>query len=89
MSASSHAETLAPDDLLVQSSTYLEEVSSAISEEAGTVDKFIGDGIMAFWNAPVERSDQLYAPALPHCGRRAAWSASTTSGRRKDDHVSV
>jgi class 3 adenylate cyclase len=50
---SSHSETLAPDDLLVQISTYLEEVSSAISEEGGTVDKFIGDGVMAFWNAPV------------------------------------
>src|SRR6267143_2102264 len=47
---SSHSETLAPDDLLVQISTYLEEVSSAISEEGGTVDKFIGDGVMAFWN---------------------------------------
>jgi len=56
---SSHAETLAPDDLLVQISTYLEEVSSAISQEGGTVDKFIGDGVMAFWNAPVERPDHI------------------------------
>jgi class 3 adenylate cyclase/ABC-type nitrate/sulfonate/bicarbonate transport system substrate-binding protein len=56
---SSHSETLAPDDLLVQISTYLEEVSTAISEEAGTVDKFIGDGVMAFWNAPVERPDHV------------------------------
>ena len=56
---SSHAETLAPDDLLVQISTYLEEVSSAISEECGTIDKFIGDGVMAFWNAPVERADHV------------------------------
>ncbi|WP_244608175.1 ABC transporter substrate-binding protein [Bradyrhizobium algeriense] len=56
---STHSETLAPDDLLVQISTYLEEVSSAISEEGGTVDKFIGDGVMAFWNAPVERPDHV------------------------------
>jgi class 3 adenylate cyclase/ABC-type nitrate/sulfonate/bicarbonate transport system substrate-binding protein len=56
---SSHSETLAPDDLLVQISTYLEEVSAAISEEGGTVDKFIGDGVMAFWNAPVERPDHV------------------------------
>ncbi|WP_314960827.1 ABC transporter substrate-binding protein [Bradyrhizobium cosmicum] len=56
---STHAETLAPVDLLVQISTYLEEVSSAISEEGGTVDKFIGDGVMAFWNAPVERPDHV------------------------------
>jgi class 3 adenylate cyclase len=56
---SSHSETLAPDDLLVQISTYLEEVSSAISLEGGTVDKFIGDGVMAFWNAPVQRDDHV------------------------------
>ena len=45
--------------LLRMLSTYLEEVSSAISEEGGTVDKFIGDGVMAFWNAPVERPDHV------------------------------
>jgi len=56
---SSHSETLAPADLLVQISTYLEEVSGAIAEEGGTVDKFIGDGVMAFWNAPVQRSDHV------------------------------
>jgi class 3 adenylate cyclase/ABC-type nitrate/sulfonate/bicarbonate transport system substrate-binding protein len=56
---STHSETLAPDDLLMQISTYLEQVSGAISEEGGTVDKFIGDGVMAFWNAPVQREDHV------------------------------
>jgi class 3 adenylate cyclase len=56
---SSHSETLAPADLLVQISTYLEQVSGAISDEGGTVDKFIGDGVMAFWNAPVQRTDHV------------------------------
>jgi class 3 adenylate cyclase len=56
---SSHSETLAPNDLLIQISTYLEQVSAAISQEGGTVDKFIGDGVMAFWNAPVQRPDHV------------------------------
>jgi class 3 adenylate cyclase len=56
---SSQAETLSPDDLLIHISAYLEEVSSAISEEGGTLDKFVGDGVVAFWNAPVERSDHV------------------------------
>jgi len=56
---SSHSETLPPADLLVQISAYLEEVSGAISEEGGTVDKFIGDGVMAFWNAPAQRRDHV------------------------------
>jgi class 3 adenylate cyclase/ABC-type nitrate/sulfonate/bicarbonate transport system substrate-binding protein len=56
---STYSETLAPADLLVQISTYLEEVSGAIADEGGTVDKFIGDGVMAFWNAPVQRPDHV------------------------------
>ena len=86
---SSHAETLSPDDLLVHISAYLEEVSTAISEEGGTVDKFIGDGVMAFWNAPVERPDHVLRACAAACVRLAAWSASTMPGSWKDDHGSL
>jgi class 3 adenylate cyclase len=56
---STHSERLPPDALLSQMSTYFETVSNAISEEHGTVDKFIGDGVMAFWGAPLPRSDHV------------------------------
>ena len=44
-------------NLLDQMSVYFEQVSRAITQETGTVDKFIGDGVMAFWGAPAERRD--------------------------------
>lgn len=53
------SEQMAPNDLLAQLSHYFEAVSHAIAEESGTVDKFIGDGIMAFWGAPVYRDDHV------------------------------
>src|SRR6516162_2443695 len=53
------AEQMAPNDLLSQLSVYFEAVSQAIAEEHGTVDKFIGDGIMAFWGAPAHRDDHV------------------------------
>jgi class 3 adenylate cyclase/ABC-type nitrate/sulfonate/bicarbonate transport system substrate-binding protein len=53
------SEQMAPNDLLAQLSVYFEAVSQAIAEEFGTVDKFIGDGIMAFWGAPVYRDDHV------------------------------
>ena len=56
---SSLAEHMAPNDLLNQLSVYFEAVSQAIAEEHGTVDKFIGDGIMAFWGAPTHRDDHV------------------------------
>jgi adenylate cyclase len=54
---STHAEQSTPDALLDQMSVYFEKVSQAISDEKGTVDKFIGDGVMAFWGAPVALED--------------------------------
>jgi adenylate cyclase len=53
------SEQMAPNDLLAQLSRYFEVVSKAIAEEHGTVDKFIGDGIMAFWGAPAHRDDHV------------------------------
>lgn len=32
---------------------YLEAVSTAVLNHCGTIDKFLGDGVMAFWGAPV------------------------------------
>lgn len=54
---STQAEQLPPDRLLEQISGYLQTVCQAIAEESGTVDKFIGDGVMAFWGAPEPRED--------------------------------
>jgi class 3 adenylate cyclase/ABC-type nitrate/sulfonate/bicarbonate transport system substrate-binding protein len=54
---STQAEQASPDDLMRRLSVYFDEVSRAISDEHGTVDKFIGDGIMAFWGAPQAEPD--------------------------------
>jgi len=48
------SETMAPEDLMLKVSEYFEKVGSVIIEHGGTIDKFIGDAIMAFWNAPVK-----------------------------------
>ena len=54
---STHAEHLDPDRLLNQMSAYFDVVSHSVADEGGTVDKFIGDGVMAFWGAPLELPD--------------------------------
>lgn len=35
----------------------LDEATSVIMKHGGTLDKYIGDAIMAFWNAPVPQAD--------------------------------
>ncbi|NNL65929.1 MAG: hypothetical protein HKP30_06795 [Myxococcales bacterium] len=45
------AERKSPEELTHHLAAYFEEMISII-DEVGTVDKLIGDGIMAFWGAP-------------------------------------
>lgn len=47
------SEQLAPTELVTFLNTLLSPLSDAIQSEQGTIDKYIGDSIMAFWNAPV------------------------------------
>lgn len=41
-------------------SAYLALVTYAVKEEEGTVDKFIGDSVMAFWGAPLLDQNHAY-----------------------------
>lgn len=45
-------ETMEPELLTSRLSRYFEALGTAISANRGTIDKYIGDSIMAFWNAP-------------------------------------
>ena len=45
-------ETMEPELLTSRLSRYFEALGSAISANRGMIDKYIGDSIMAFWNAP-------------------------------------
>jgi len=46
------SEGLSPNELTALLNLYLDELSSIILESGGTIDKFEGDAIIAFWNAP-------------------------------------
>ena len=48
----SFAEKLDPNELVLQLNEFLGCFTSAIYKHQGTVDKYIGDAVMAFWNAP-------------------------------------
>lgn len=46
------SEALSPQDLAEKLARYLSVVTAHIHAHRGTVDKYMGDGVMAFWGAP-------------------------------------
>ena len=53
------SEGLTPEGLKDMMNAYLTEMTEVIQELRGTIDKYIGDAIMAFWGAPL--GDQEHA----------------------------
>ncbi|NBU76789.1 MAG: adenylate/guanylate cyclase domain-containing protein, partial [Planctomycetes bacterium] len=47
------SEQIEPMILVRQLNEFLETISVCVLEHNGTVDKYIGDAVMAFWNAPI------------------------------------
>src|ERR1051326_1412159 len=51
------SEKLDAQELAVFMNQYLSDMTQIIFERRGTLDKYIGDAVMAFWNAPFEEPD--------------------------------
>ncbi|HOI74641.1 MAG TPA: adenylate/guanylate cyclase domain-containing protein [Syntrophales bacterium] len=51
------SEGLDPEALTNLLNVYLSAMTDIVHEEGGTVDKYEGDAIIAFWNAPLEQPD--------------------------------
>jgi adenylate cyclase len=51
------AESLGPSDVTRLMNEYLDAMTAVIQRQRGTLDKYIGDAIMAFWGAPLPDPD--------------------------------
>lgn len=58
----SHA--ISPEQLSELLNRYLEMLSEVVLSHGGTIDKFVGDAIVAFWGAPIARDDDADRAAL-------------------------
>lgn len=53
----STAEQLNPKQLTLLLNDYFNAMTEVLYQHGATIDKYIGDSIMAFWNAPFEQED--------------------------------
>jgi adenylate cyclase len=60
------SEELEPEELVVLLNEYLGAMTEIVFKYGGTLDKYIGDAVMAFWGAPVPQEDHA---------KRACWAA--------------
>lgn len=68
------SESLSPEELTSLLNDYLSEMTDIILETGGTIDKYEGDAIIAFWNAPVDYEDhgRRAVEAMLQCQERLA-----------------
>ncbi len=66
------AERLEPEQLTALLNDYLSDMTDIIMDEGGTLDKYLGDAIVAFWNAPLDQPDHAVRAchAALRCQRR-------------------
>jgi adenylate cyclase len=66
------SEKLPPAELAEVLNAYLSVMTRIVQQHQGTIDKYIGDAIMAFWNAPVDLADHATRAVATALGMQAA-----------------
>lgn len=73
----SFSEKHTPEEVFNVLNRYLSMAAEQILAQEGTIDKFMGDAVMAFWNAPDDQPDHAWRAV------KAAWEIATRSSREE------
>ena len=75
----SFSERSTPEEIVVMLNSYFEHATAAILDEGGTVVQFVGDALMALFNAPARQDDHPVRAARAALAMQAAVEATAAS----------
>ena len=79
------AEHLSPSETAVFLNEHFRLIAVCVEAEGGTIDKFIGDSLMAFWGAPEVQPD--HAARACRASRAIASAIIADNGRRQEQRL--
>jgi adenylate cyclase len=86
------SEALNAEEVAAILNRHLTEMTASVLEYNGTVDKFIGDAVMAFWGAPildVDQSEHALRAAIQMQQKIAAMRAEVSAAGGPDLHMRI
>ncbi len=66
------SEGLTPQELIQLMNDFLTPMSDLVMQNRGTIDKYMGDAMMAFWNAPLDDPDHARHACIAALGMQKA-----------------
>jgi adenylate cyclase len=82
------AERLPPEEVMARLNEVLGRLADIVLEWGGTLDKYLGDGLMAVWGAPIRRDDDAQA-AVSAALQMMAEVRERNAGRAADDRLEL
>lgn len=77
------SEGLAPEELIQLMNDFLTPMSDLVMQNRGTIDKYMGDAMMAFWNAPLDDANHARNACITALSMKKALDPINESLRKK------
>lgn len=79
------SEALTPEELILTMNDFLTPMSDVVMKRRGTIDKYMGDAMMAFWNAPLDDENHARNAVLAALDMKAALEPVNTMLKERAD----